>query len=328
MKILIINLAAIGDTVLSTVVARELKNKYPDSVISYLVQPLCAGIAELSPYVDEVLTYDKNKTNLKDYLNMVLRLKNKRFDMSLSLNFAMRSSLLAFLIHPKIRLGYDHKKSGIFLTHMVPGERKVIQKEGLNQLQVLKPLGITSFDANPLLVPKKRDLKKVKKLIDKERRTAVICPASSSFFNSLPIEITAKIADCLTRSFTVFAIGSTREKQYLENLREMTEGKVRVFPGSLTIGEAAALLYLSKVLVSIDTGPLHIAQAMDTPVVAVFGPSNPAVWGPHGRNFEVVSLGLECSPCNSKTDCRDKRCLKDINPKRICVIAENLAKKV
>lgn len=331
MRILVINLAAIGDVVLSSVVAKELKKKYPGSRVDYLVQPLCAPVIELSPFVNGVYVYDKKNRDkgILRYCKLVNSLRKMNYDMSVSVNFAVRGAILAFFIHAKLRLGYGRKVNGLFYTHRESGDRKEIKKEGLNQLEILKPLGIITKDANPSLKAKESDLKTIRKLLGKKGniKRLVFCPASSENFKNLPIELSAEVIEKLSSEFDVFAVGSVTEICYFENLASSVKGKVRIFPGTLTLGELAALISFSDVLLSIDTGPLHMAQALNVPATALFGPTDPRVWGPHGERNEVITAELECSPCSFNRECSENKCMRNLDVMKICRSVLKMAEK-
>ncbi len=322
MKILVINLAAIGDVVLSSVIARELKKKFPEARIHYLVQPICAPAIELSPFVDKVFTHDK-KGGIGEYLKLIFELRKNSYDMSVSANFALRGALIAFLTHAKKRLGYDHKKNGIFFTHKSEGSRKKIQKEGLNQLEILKSIGIFSEDPLPLLQVRNEDKEKVKKIIgeNKKRKRLVLCPVCSVEPKSLPVKKSIEIIKALLSDVEVFAAGSKEEKYYLEELSSKTG--IRIFPGTLTLGELAALFCLSDAALTIDSGPFHIAQAVGVPVTGLFGPTDHRVWGAHGEKTEIIRSDIECSPCSFNRQCEDNLCMNSFDAEKIRLAVMN-----
>ncbi|MBN1619937.1 glycosyltransferase family 9 protein [candidate division WOR-3 bacterium] len=316
MKILIINLAAIGDVVLSSVIARELKKKFPGAEIHYLAQPICAPAMEMSPFVDKVLTHDK-KGGMKKYLKMIAMLRKNHYDMSVSANFAMRGALIAFFVHAKQRLGYDYKKNGIFFTHRAEGSRIKIQKEALNQLEILKSIGIFSKNPLPLLKVRKEDEDKIKSIIGEKgiKKRLIFCPVCSVRLKSLPVNKSMEIIKALSSDTEIFAAGGKEERHYLEELSKRTG--VRIFPGTLTLGELAALFYISDGVLSIDSGPFHIAQAVGVPVTGLFGPTDHRVWGAHGENTEIIEAKIDCSPCSLNRQCDSNLCMNSFDPENI-----------
>ena len=89
--------------------------------------------------------------------------------------------------------------------------------------------------------------------------------------------------------------------------------KERVLAGTLSLQEIAALIKISDVLLSVDTGPLHISQGVNTPVVALFGPTDPKIWGPRNSNDKIIYKKIECSPCWGKGKCEDNICMEKID---------------
>ena len=93
--------------------------------------------------------------------------------------------------------------------------------------------------------------------------------------------------------------------------------KERVLAGTLSLQEIAALIKISDVLLSVDTGPLHISQGVNTPVVALFGPTDPKIWGPRNSNDKIIYKKIDCSPCWGKGVCEKNSCMEKIEVEEI-----------
>ncbi|MBU2699015.1 putative lipopolysaccharide heptosyltransferase III [Sporomusaceae bacterium BoRhaA] len=326
-KILVMNLAFIGDVVLSTPVTRVLREAYPQAVMDMLVVPVTAEIASGNPFVNEVLVYDKRGQHKKlgQLLKLIWEIRSRHYDLAVCTNFAARGAMLAWIAGIPYRAGYDRQHANLFLTHIASGERSEICHEAENYLAVLKPLGITTADTTLTFQVQEQDKLNLAAKVPKltlDQPIAVVCPSGSYPRKSWTISAYAELICRLAEESQVVLIGGGREAAELSKISQASAdlaGKnvASVLAGELSLGELAALLQRCKVLVSIDTGPMHIAQAVGTPVVALFGPTDPAIWGPRGLDDHVFYEKLSCSPCWGKGDCTKNRCMTDIAAEKV-----------
>ena len=321
-KILVVNLAFIGDVILSTPVIRALKEKYPQSSISMLTIPLTAPIAQLNPYIDKVLIYDK-KGDHKGLLGgwkVVTAIKKEKFDMAICMNFAVRGAMLTWLAGIKYRIGYDAQHGKIFLTDAIKASRAVIQHETLNHMMVLQSLGCKAInDKIEIEIPEYIINKTISKInFNKSKKNLIICPYGSYNKKNLEIKKYSKIIQALSDKFDIYIIGGKKEESSLNLLAEKAGvNKERVLAGTLSLQEIAALIKISDVLLSVDTGPLHISQGVNTPVVALFGPTDPKIWGPRNSNDKIIYKKIDCSPCWGKGVCEKNSCMEKIEVEEI-----------
>ena len=321
-KILVVNLAFIGDVILSTPVIRALKEKYPQSSISMLTIPLTAPIAQLNPYIDKVLIYDK-KGDHKGLLGgwkVVTAIKKEKFDMAICMNFAVRGAMLTWLAGIKYRIGYDAQHGKIFLTDAIKASRAVIQHETLNHMMVLQSLGCKAInDKIEIEIPEYIINKTISKInFNKSKKNLIICPFGSYNKKNLEIKEYSKIIQGLRDKFDIYIIGSKKEEIAL-NLLASQAGldNEKVLAGKLNLQELAALIKLSTVLLSVDTGPMHIAQGVNTPVVALFGPTDPKIWGPRNNHDKIIYKNIECSPCWGRGNCEKNICMEKIEAREV-----------
>lgn len=316
-KILIINLAFIGDVVLSTPVARALRQKWPEAIIDMLVVPLTVPIAKGNPFVDHVIEYDKRGRHKKigNLIGLVREIRAQRYDLAIATNHASRGAILAWVSGIRYRVGYDAQHAGIFLTHIASAKRTEIRHEAENYLDVLKPLGIRTEDTSLTFRVDPEDVASMWEKVTPvpEKPIVVICPIGSYPLKSWRFDGYAELIRRLAPVAACYLIGGRGEQRQLEEINASSGSLAGVLAGTLTLGEVAALIEKAKLLVTVDTGPMHIANAVGTPAVALFGPTDPKGWGPRGASDIVLQHPVNCSPCWGKRPCEDHQCMKNLD---------------
>ncbi|MDU2063339.1 MAG: lipopolysaccharide heptosyltransferase II [Sporomusaceae bacterium] len=323
-RILVINLAFIGDVLLSSPLITVLHEAYPAAQIDCMVIPLTEPIASRHPYVTETLVYDKRGKHKawRELMKLIQTVKSRHYDLAISTNFAARGAMLAWAARIPQRIGYDAQHAGVFLTQTVSAQRPLVRHETENYLDLLQPLGISAPKA-PLdtalklavrpedrasLAEKYPDLfsatsKRVKPII-------ALCPVGSYARKSWDEAGYLSVIADLAKDHEVLLLGGHKEAPALAALVAASDHKALALAGTLSLGELAALLEQCQLLITVDTGPLHLAQAVGTPVLALFGPTDPAIWGPRGPRDRVFYRHEDCSPCWGKGDCREQQCMK------------------
>lgn len=316
-KILVINLAFIGDVILATPVVRALKSEYQDAKITMLTVPLTVPIAEMNPYVDDVMMYDKKGEHrgIMGMLRIIDKIKKEKFDMAVCINFAVRGAMVAWAAGIKYRIGYDAQHAGWFLTHIASSIREGTQHETTNHLNVLKSIDITTEDTSLIFRLEDKAEKIVQAAIqfDKDKPVIVICPFGSYKQKSLSIDKYIDIIKLIKNEMQIYLIGGKSEKATLNEIAGKAGiAKEHVLAGSLNLKELAVFINQANLMLTVDTGPMHMAQAVDTPVVAIFGPTDPVVWGPRGNRDVVLDANLDCAPCSMPRKCTQNLCMKNI----------------
>lgn len=326
-RILMVNIAHIGDIVLSCPTARALKTTFPHAEIDMMVSMPQGEAAYHNPYINDVVLYDILDWHQDRFKLLALfqSLRKKKYDLALSSRYGSVDAMVAWLSGASYRLGFDKKDTRKFLTHAVPHTLPTIRHETENQLAVLAPLGITSGDTRiDFFVNSKDEESIAQKLshLPQSRRTVVLCPFSDYSQKNWAIDGFINVVKALLPSFNCILVGSYRKLPDLNTINDGTGNMSTVFGGTLSLGELGALINKSDLFITVDTGPLHIAQAFPTPVLALMGPTDPRVWGPQ-RPFDVIlTKPLECSPCwhkdeSLKNNCRINECMRRIQPSEV-----------
>jgi len=329
-KILVINLAFIGDVLLSTPMVRALKENYPATSIDMLVVPLTKPIAEGNPYISEVLTYDKKGEHKKigNLWSLVKTIRNRRYDLAICTNFAPRGAMLAMVAGIPRRIGYDAQNGKWFLTHAVSAKRQAVRHESENYLDVLAPFKISIKDTSLDFKIKNADIEtmrdKIKKIFNQDFASpiAVICPLGSYSKKNWTTENYVRLIKKLTEKADCYLIGDKSQEKELNIINERAGNLAVVLAEALSLGELTAFISVANLLVSVDTGPMHIAEAVKTPLVALFGPTDPKCWGPRSNKSLVFTASLDCSPCWGKTACQNNRCMQELDEAAIIAATE------
>ncbi len=330
-KILVIKLSSIGDVILSTAALRSIRQKFPKGnlgnyKISVLIGEESKDILLRCPYLDELLVCDlKNKDKgLTGLWGIGRILRKKNFDLVIDLQNSRASHLLAFLSNSVHRYGYNNKKFSFLLNHAIADQKPLVDPV-THQFRVLKMLGIDLLDNALELWPSGEDHKVVEELLDaqwlsqSQKVVGINISASKRWSTKLwPTEYLVCLIEELGLKDIRVIITGTQEDQALANMliNSLKNTKVINACGKTNINELAVLIKKCQVFISADSSPLHIASAVGTPFIALFGPTDARRHLPPGKNYLVINKELHCSPCY-KTKCRGKGCMQQISPAEV-----------
>ncbi|MBP2632298.1 MAG: rfaQ 1 [Firmicutes bacterium] len=333
-KILVVSIAYMGDVVLSTPVTRSLKKQFPSATIDLLVQPLAKDAAKHNPYVDHVLVYERehaheNKATLQNFIHL---LQSKNYDLALSLNDDLICAMLTGLSGARYRIGYENDSQTKFFTHTIKAQKKILHQTE-KQLQILKPLGLIHQDSHIEFNISDNEMTNLYHKLDltATESIVVLCPFSSHAHKNWTVDNWVSVIKHLTKRIKCILIGSEKELSAIQSMNTKADNVALIAAGKLTLGESAALIKSAQLFITVDTGPMHIAQAFDTPVIALMGPTHSRVWGPRNRQDIVIrSLRCPCAPCwqlykNYHTvECLNHSCMTQITATEVIKASESI----
>jgi len=336
-KILIIKLSSLGDIILSTAALRAIREKFPQAnfKISFLVGEESKDILLRCPYIDELLVCDlKNKDKgLTGLLNIGRILRKKNFDIVIDLQNSRASHILSYLSGCINRYGYDNKKFACLLNHRIKDEKPPMDPV-THQFRVLKMLGIDLLDNRLELWPSLEDAKNVEELLNAQwlsvtqKIVGINISASQRWSTKLwPREYLMRLCEELGfKDIRVVITGREQDLVYANMLiNSLKNTKIINACGKTSINELAVLIKKCDVFISADSSPLHIASAVGTPFIALFGPTDQRRHLHPGKNYIVINKNLDCAPCY-KTKCRTKRCMTEITCEEVLAAVEKLLK--
>ncbi|MGH7235616.1 MAG: putative lipopolysaccharide heptosyltransferase III [Nitrospiraceae bacterium] len=337
-RILVIKLRYIGDVLLATPVLHALRDRFPDARLTMLVNRGTENILKWNPDVDEVLTVDRG--TFAAQLRLVGALRRRHFDCVLDLTDGDRSSILARLTGAPVRIGFNEERRwrGLLYTSVV--QPNALRHRVARDLETVRALGIEPKASPLVLCTSSEDDKEADRLLVEAgmggasagtRPLVLLHPGARYWFKAWPAERFAELADRLTDacSCRVLIGGDAHDKPVAETIRARARSAPAVLAGRTTLLQLAALLKRCALFIGNDNGPMHMAAAVGTPIVALFGPSDPAEWGPVTSQAEILYKGLDCRRCFHPTcDRGEQSCMRQITVDEVFSAAQRFLEKV
>ncbi len=319
-NILIIKLRYIGDVLLATPTIRAIKAAWSDVRVTMMVNRGTEDVLSGNPDVDEILALDKG--SLEAQGRLIAGLRRRRFDTVIDLTDGDRSAFLSWVSGAPVRIGFndEHRWRGKWYTRVVQS-LSGIQHRIDRDLEALEPLSIQARSKDLQLRLTPEEANSADELlgqlgVQRSQSMVILQPGARYWFKAWPPERFAELADRLTSQYgcQVLIGGSDQDIDLAQQIRQMAKSSLVIMAGRTTIKQFAAVAKKSALFVGSDSGAMHIAAAVGAPVVALFGPSNPAEWGPRGEATEVIYKGLDCRVCFHPTCQRgEQNCMKLIS---------------
>jgi predicted lipopolysaccharide heptosyltransferase III len=330
-NVLIIKLRYIGDVLLATPTLRAIKAAWSDVRVTMMVNRGTEDVLSGNPDMDEILVLDKGSLAAK--WRLIAGLRRRRFDTVIDLTDGDRSAFLSWISGAPVRIGFndEHRWRGRCYTQViqpVPGVQHRIDRD----LEALEPLSIQAGSKDPQLWLTREEENSADHLLEqlgvqRSQSMVILQPGARYWFKAWPPDRFTELADRLTSQYgcQVLIGGSYQDIDLAQQIRQKAKSSPVIMAGRTTIKQFAAIAKRSALFVGSDSGAMHIAAAVGTPVVALFGPSNPAEWGPRGGTTEVIYKGLDCRACFHPT-CRrgEQNCMKLISVDEVATASERL----
>lgn len=314
LNILIIKMTALGDVILLTPSLRAIRRRYPQARICCLTDERSREILQRCPHIDELIVIDL-KDRDRGTLGAVRfsrRLSRYHFDKVIDFQNNRTSHLLGWLCFARHTYGYRNKKWGFLLTdpvinpdHSLPAVK--------HQFQILNMLDIPYPEDDRIEVyPSAKDRQAAAQMMEAEwisqamKVVGIHISASENWkTKNWPAESIAKLCDVLmVKNIRVILTGTAADRPLADQIMSMTRAKPANFTGKTGIMELAAVIERCHVYITPDSSPLHIAAAVGTPVIALFGPTSSHRHMPPNRRSLVIQKGLNCSPCYNGKFCK------------------------
>ena len=366
-KILLIKLSALGDVVHTFPVLNKLRRRYPAARIDWLASP---GVAELlahNPAISNVIEFSRDEwatpwrlTPFIGAARLVATLRAAEYDLVLDLQGQLRSAIFAFGAGAPVRIGFDKPRAAVWqtLSRKIPDEAKKHAWQGAREgsfLAYTHHIPLPTLDAHPVErylgvapmlglddgapdfsfpIPPEASTR-IDALLDyygiAKSRLAAMAPGTNWETKQWRSEGFAEVArHLLQKGFAVALIGSDRERAVCAEVARLAPGAVDL-AGETTLPELAALIRRATICLTNDSGPMHLAVALDRAVVSIFGPTDQVWAGPYRRDGAVLRVELPCSPCYLRELRRcnfGHACMKDVAASAVIERVEAIVAKL
>jgi len=334
-NILIVKTSAIGDVTHTLPALNALRCQYPEARITWLVEEAAAGLLAGHPAVDRLLVSRRKHwarelcrgprralAALGEVRRFLAQLRDTRYDLLLDFQGLLKSGVLVALARAQRKVGFGRgmahaEGSWFFLNERVPAVDMDVHALA-RELLLLQAIGVVTATVEFALPITKLHRRKVTALlaaagVDSSRPLLAINPQATWPTKLWFPERFAELADLLVaQGWAVVFTGSLADQSAVAGIIAAMRTPAANLAGVTDLLELAALFELASVVVSTDTGPMHIAAATGTPVVAIFGPTAPWRTGPWGEQHRVVRVELPCSPCLKKNCPTQRECMREI----------------
>jgi lipopolysaccharide heptosyltransferase II len=296
-KILIIQTAFLGDVILATPVVSELKRIFPSASIDFLLKEGNQSLLHNNPHLNEVIVFNKKKGKYRAIFKLIKQFRNTKYDLVINLHRFGSSGIIAGLSGGKSIIGFKKNPYSFLYSQKFKHEIGNGTHEVERNLSVIHHLGAVSLK-RPELFPSEINFAAVKKYINQDY--VCIAPASVWFTKQTPINKWIELINSLKNSTTIYLLGGPSDFQLSEEIASQSKNNnVQNLAGKLNLLESAALMKTATNNFVNDSGPLHIASAMNANVTAFFCSTTPLFgFGPLSENSKIIEvINLDCRPC-------------------------------
>ncbi len=323
---------------------RNLRYQYPDAQIDMLVSPNSGEVIEDCPYINNFIyfdttrkhKYEKGEGSKKSFFHYVSLLRKEKYDKAYVLKRSLSSAILCFLAGIKERIGYNTEHRGFLLTKKVQYDK--YKHESLCFLDVLKADNIEIRDTYLENWINEKNQNKVKVLFEQNNilnsnPKAVVNVTATNKGKIWDIENFTRIIEYLSneKGVQVIFIGAPSDKEIYENIQYKEELKIKPVNlcGEVNIKDSLALLKEVDFIIGNDSGTLHMASSLNTPVIGLYGPMPFEKWKALGENNILLKSNLDCMPCSLSKKCPNNHaCMKNITVEEVKSAADRILDKI
>lgn len=326
-KILVVKPSSLGDIVHSLPVLNALSRCHPQATIDWVIARGFESLLENHPMIHRLWIIKKDswkkirnaKQTVREITILLRELKREKYDLVVDLQGLLRSGVIAAATGSPFRIGFQEARegSGVFYTHAVHGGRnihavdrylKIVTHLGCDASDVRFPL--PSLEGNP---PRTSYFASP----DALQRYVVLVPGARWKTKRWPAQRFGKLAASLPIKSIV--VGSKSDVDIANEIVSLSNGQAVSFAGKTDLKDVIGIMRGAQFVVSNDSGPMHIAAAIGTPVFAIFGPTAAQQTGPYGEGHSVIRSDIPCAPC-FKRSCDDMRCMAHVSVDEVLAV--------
>jgi predicted lipopolysaccharide heptosyltransferase III len=348
-NILLIQLGDIGDVVLSIPAFRAVREHFPQAKIIVAVREKAKDLIQHIPWVDDVLAVHQDQRSLLSELfyqwTFFSLVRNHHFDLVFDFRTGTRGAVLAFLSGAKERVGFydpDGPWRNRLFTRLYRLDYRASMHVAAYYFSLLQADGLTVARVTPEMHVAPEMQKKAAHLLQKENVPSewpiiAIQPFSLWRYKEWGADKYIRLIHRIMSEYRVSIVitgsqdESARAKALVDRCEDYAGRGRQVFnlAGKTSLGELAALMQLCQLFIGVDSAGMHIAAAVGTPTVVIFGPSAPSSWAPTGDHHAIVQKDLPCVPCRQKgcDGSEISRCLEELAVDEVWAVVESQCKK-
>jgi heptosyltransferase I len=335
LKILILKPSSLGDVIQAMPVLRLLKLHWPESEIFWWIDSGLAPLLEDDRDLKGIVRFKRRRwvkpVNWLEVVSSVQWLRRQNFDLVIDLQCLFRSGMFAWLANGKFLVGLDEPREGARGFYDVAVRRESFYTHAADwYLAVLKRLNIPT-DRKFEWIPERASVSAgVKRKWSTDGvRWILIQPGARWLNKRWPVENFTELVRRITAArpeFRFAIMGSAEDSPAGAAIAQATPQQCLDLTGKISLPEMIEWIRLGELMISNDTGPMHVAAALGKPVIGIFGPTEPRRTGPYGQLQNVVRIDLPCAPC-LKSRChyfKPMECMRAISPEMVFARAMNL----
>lgn len=338
-NILVVNVNWLGDVVFSSPIFPALKEAYPHAHICCLAPPRVTEILESIPGVDEVIIFDEKgkHRSVLSKVRLILQLRRYHFDIAFILHGSLTRALMVFWAGIPVRVGYPTKGRRKYLTHAIepiPDVHAVHRSDFY--IHVVESYGVEVNDQTTCLVASEKSIDEINNLLREKQLTnrdflVALNPGGNWDLKRWPAERFSRLADRLSRDFQakVILTGAMKDMTLAKEIISGAETAIINLTGKLSLKQLIALFKKMDLVISGDSGPIHLASSVGANVIGLFGPTMKELTGPRGKgDIDLVKHDLGCNrrACY-QLDCPNNLCMQSITVDSVLTLVAEKRKK-
>ena len=314
----------LGDFIMALPVIVDVKKRFPKAKVTVMCLSSFQVLLQNHPYIDTIFSFDKpqNIWDFRRHKNIIKKIKDGSYDLGILLTNSFSSALWMFLGKVKYRLGYNLHGRRFLLNHSFVREENVHQITSYKKL--LFPLAVPHSETMPKVFVTQQEIENIISILEnygyaKDKPLVVIHPGAAYGDAKcwLP-ERFQEVAQYLIEHLSCYVVfvGQAFAKDLIDTIMQKLGRRAINLVGKTNMRELASLLAVSTVLLTNDSGPMHLAAALDTAVVAIFGSTDSKKTGPFAK-AKILYKPLECSPCFKRKCPYEKKCMQMITSEEV-----------
>ncbi len=334
-KYLIIGPSWVGDMVMAQSLFIDIKRQHPNAHIDVLAPAWTAALIDRMPEVTKLVAanFNHGKLSLGERVRLGKELRAEQYTHAIALPNSLKSALVPWIAKIPKRTGFVGEQRWGLVNDIRKLDKAALPMTvqrfiALGLDKGVSPRPIESIAAPKLVAnPEQVSSALAKNNLDRNSPVLALCPgAEFGASKQWPASHYAKVAEhYLSQGWGVWLFGSDNDKAICQEINALSGGKARVLAGQTTLTEAVDLISVASLVMSNDSGLMHIAAALQVPLVAIYGSTDPGHTPPLSANHAIARLDLQCSPC-FKRECplQHLDCLRTLMPEAVLQLAESL----